>query len=111
VEKIGGQKKVEEVTLNDLASGKKIKVQIDGVFVYIGSKPNTDLVKDVVKLDKYGFIITDKNMKTSATGIFAAGDVRATPLRQIVTAASDGAIAAESARKYIEGPIQKKITG
>lgn len=104
VESISGQQKVEEVTLKDLTSNKKLKVPIDGIFIYIGSNPNTACVKGTVKLDKTGFIVTDENMKTSVPGIFAAGDVRVKILRQIVTAASDGAIAAESARKYIEGP-------
>ncbi|MFH1684079.1 MAG: thioredoxin-disulfide reductase [Candidatus Margulisiibacteriota bacterium] len=103
VEAISGKQKVEEVTLKDLNSNKKLKVPIDGIFIYIGSKANSDCVKDTVKLDKQGFIITDENMKTSATGIFAAGDIRVKLLRQVVTAVSDGAIAAESARKYIEG--------
>jgi len=103
VEGISGQQKVEEVTLKDLMSNKKLKVPIDGIFIYIGSNPNTACVKGTVKLDKKGFIVTDENMKTSAPGIFAAGDVRAKPLRQIVTATADGAVAAESARKYIEG--------
>ncbi len=103
IEEIKGKDKVEEVLLKDLHSGKKLKVPVDGIFIYIGSKPNSEIVKDVVKLDSKGFILTDENMKTSATGIFAAGDVRAKTLLQIVTAVADGAIAAESARKYIEG--------
>jgi len=103
VEKIIGKQKVEEVILKDLMTNKKLKVPIDGVFMYIGSKPNTQMIKGVVKLDKKGFIPTDEDMKTSATGIYAAGDVRAKSLRQIVTAAADGASAAEAARKYIEG--------
>jgi thioredoxin reductase (NADPH) len=103
LEEISGKGKVDQVTLKDLQSGKKLKVPMDGVFIYVGSKPNSEPVQDAVKLDRQGFIITDENMKTSAAGIYAAGDVRATPLRQIVTAVSDGAIAAESARKFIEG--------
>lgn len=102
VEEISGKQKVEEVILKDLANGKKLKVPVDGIFIYIGSKPNSEIVKDTVKLDKQGFILTDENMKTSAAGIFAAGDVRAKSLRQVVTAVGDGAIAADSARKFIE---------
>ncbi|OGB87513.1 thioredoxin-disulfide reductase [candidate division WOR-1 bacterium RIFCSPLOWO2_02_FULL_46_20] len=101
-EKIGGQEKVDELTVKDLLTDKKFKVPVDGIFVYIGSQPNSTLVKGLVKLDKQGFIITDEDMKTSTQGVFAAGDIRAKSLRQIVTAAADGAIAAESARKYIE---------
>ena len=103
IEKISGKQKVEEVTIKDLNSGKNLKVPADGVFIYIGSKPNSETVKGTVKLDKQGFIITDENMKTSVAGIYAAGDIRAKSLRQVVTAAADGAIAAEAARKYIEG--------
>jgi thioredoxin reductase (NADPH) len=103
VEKITGKEKVEEAILKDLLTGKKLKIPVDGIFIYVGVKPNSEIVKDTLKLDSKGFILTDENMKTSATGIFAAGDVRIKSLRQIVTAVADGAIAAESARKYIEG--------
>ncbi|MBU1026547.1 MAG: thioredoxin-disulfide reductase [Candidatus Margulisbacteria bacterium] len=103
VEKISGKQKVEEVTLKDTHSNKTLKVPADGIFVYIGSKPNNELVKDIVKTDSHGFIITDENMKTSVNGIYAAGDIRVKSLKQVVTAVADGAIAAESARKYIEG--------
>jgi thioredoxin reductase (NADPH) len=103
VEKITGNKVVTEVLLHDLVSEKKLKIQIDGVFIYVGSKPNSELVKGLVKLDDKGFIVTDEKMKTSVAGIFAAGDVRAKSLRQIVTAVADGALAADSARGYVEG--------
>jgi thioredoxin reductase (NADPH) len=103
VAEITGKDKVEEIVLNDLHTGKKLKVPANGVFIYVGSKPNAEMVKSAVKLDPKGFILTDENMKTSAAGIYAAGDVRAKSLRQIVTAVADGAIAADSARKYIEG--------
>ena len=102
VEEIVGKQKVEEVVLKDVHSKKNIKVPIEGVFVYIGSKPNSECVRDVVKLDAKGFIATNEDMETSVPGIFAAGDIRQKHLRQIVTAAADGAIAAESARKLIE---------
>lgn len=102
VEEISGKDRVEEVVLKDLSTGKKIRVPVDGVFIYIGSRPNTEFAKDLIKLDEKGFILTDENMKTSAPGVFAAGDVRAKSLRQIVTAAADGAIAADSVRKYID---------
>lgn len=102
VEEISGKEKIERVVLKDLQTGKKIKVPMDGIFVYVGNKPNTEMLKESVKLDSKGFIPTDENMKTSATGIYAAGDVRVKSLRQVVTAVADGAIAAESARKYIE---------
>jgi len=76
-------------------------IEVQGVFVAIGTIPNSNLVKDLVKLDEYGYIVTDKNMETSVPGIFAVGDVRDTVLRQIVTACSDGAIAAQAAGRII----------
>jgi thioredoxin reductase (NADPH) len=102
VEEIRGDKNVAEVALKDLVSGKKLIVPVDGVFIYVGSQPNTGFLKGLIKLDDHGYILTDEKMKTSAEGLFAAGDVRAKTLRQIVTAAADGAQAAESAREYIE---------
>jgi len=101
METIGGQAKVESVVIKDLLSGKKLTVPADGVFVYVGSRPNTECVKKVVKLDEPGYIITDEKMATSVSGIFAAGDVRVKHLRQVVTAAADGAIAADSIREYL----------
>jgi len=102
VEAIHGEKNVSEAVVKDLISGKKIKVPVDGIFIYVGSKPNTELVKDLLKLDERGFILSDEKMKTSAPGIFAAGDVRIKHLRQVVTATADGAIAADAAREFIE---------
>lgn len=102
VEEIKGKQKVEEVTLKDLTSDKKLHVPVDGIFVYVGSRPNSDPVKDLVKLDEKGYILTDEKMATATAGLFAAGDVRVKHLRQVVTAVSDGAIAAESAREFVE---------
>jgi thioredoxin reductase (NADPH) len=102
VKEIKGQNKVEAVTLEDLANKNQLTVPIDGIFMYVGSQPNTDCLNKLVKLNRQGFIITDAAMKTNVKGIFAAGDVRVKTLRQIVTAAADGAIAAESARQYLE---------
>lgn len=72
-----------------------------GVFGFIGYIPKTDIFKDILTLD-HGYIVTDENMKTNIDGVFAAGDVRVKSLRQVVTAAADGAIAAVQAEKYIE---------
>ena len=73
----------------------------DAIFIFAGILPSTDIVKDTVKLDEKNFIITDMNMQTSVEGIFAAGDTRNTPFRQVITACGDGAIAAHSADEYI----------
>lgn len=102
VASILGDNKVEAIKVKNLATGEEKAIAVDGVFVYIGQKPNSELVKDMVQLDERGYIITDQNMQTSLPGLFAAGDVRVTPLRQVVTAVSDGAVAAVSAEKYIE---------
>jgi len=102
VEEIKGDKMVSEVILKDLISGKKLVVPTDGIFIYIGARPNSEIVKGLARRDEKGYILTDENLETTTPGLFAVGDVRAKLLRQIVTAASDGAVAAEAARKFIE---------
>lgn len=102
VKAIDGDNKVERLILEDLKTKEEKVFPIDGVFIYIGLTPQTELYSSLLKLDDNGFIITDENMQTSAPGIFAAGDVRVKPLRQIVTALSDGAIAGVSVTKYLE---------
>lgn len=72
-----------------------------GVFVFVGYAPETDLVKDIAKLNEQGYIITDKSQKTSVEGLYAAGDICIKPLRQVVTATSDGALAATELEKYV----------
>lgn len=72
-----------------------------GVFVFVGYEPQSSLVRDKLKLDNYGYIVTNENMETEINGVYAVGDVRPKQLRQIVTAVADGAIAATSAEKYI----------
>ncbi|MFA4858115.1 MAG: thioredoxin-disulfide reductase [Candidatus Margulisiibacteriota bacterium] len=103
IKEISGQNKVEEITLEDTHTKKSRKIKCDGIFVYIGSTPNTAPVKNLVKLNKLDYIKTDADLTTSVPGLFAAGDCRDKHLRQIVTAAADGAIAAQSASRYIEG--------
>ena len=93
---------VEEVVLYDRVEDKEFSLPVQGIFVFVGFSPNTNFVPASVGLDDNGFIITNENMETSVMGVFAAGDVRSKPLRQIVTAVSDGAIAAVNAYKYIE---------
>jgi thioredoxin reductase (NADPH) len=91
---------VQGVTLKDTVGDGTSELSVDGVFVFIGISPNTSFV-DVEK-DDYGFIKTDRVMMTSAIGIFAVGDCRETPLRQVATAVGDGALAAFEAERYIE---------
>jgi thioredoxin reductase (NADPH) len=102
VEEILGEGLINEVRLKNVKTGAIRPLQVDGVFIYVGLRPSTDLVRDLVKLDKLGYVITDDHMETSHPGIFAAGDVRSKSLRQVVTAAADGAIAAMAAEKYLE---------
>ncbi|MDR0685454.1 MAG: FAD-dependent oxidoreductase [Spirochaetaceae bacterium] len=104
---IKGAKKVESVVLQDVKSGKTSEESADAVFIFAGIAPRSGLaassaLKTRPDLDASGFIVTDQRMATRAPGIFAAGDVRSSPFRQVVTAAGDGSIAAHSAAKYLE---------
>jgi len=101
VQSIEGEKKVELLKLKNVKTGEASELHIDGVFVYIGNTPNSSIVKDLVNLDENGYIITDSFMRTNVPGLFAAGDVRSNTFRQLATAVGDGAIAANSAEKYL----------
>lgn len=98
---IVGKELVSAVKLKDVESGKISELPADGVFVFVGRIPQTEIFRDVLKLDNAGYILTDDNMHTSAAGIFAAGDCRAKQFRQVITAAGDGANAIYSAELYI----------
>ena len=93
--------KVRSVTFLNKDTGETYTEEFDGVFIFVGNIPQTQLVPDCEK-DEAGFIKTDSRMMTSIPGIYAIGDVRATPFRQIVTAAADGAVAAHYASEYID---------
>jgi thioredoxin reductase (NADPH) len=103
VKEIKGGKKVESVILSGGASGGASAKEepFDAVFVFVGSIPQSELAAGARK-DEAGYVLTDERMATSLRGLFAAGDVRAQPFRQLITAASDGAIAAHSASQYID---------
>lgn len=102
VKEILHDKKVTGVVTEDIESGDTIKVACDGVFVAIGRIPNTDLFKGQLELDEGGYIVADETTKTNLPGVFAVGDVRTKPLRQIVTATADGAVASKFAEEYID---------
>jgi thioredoxin reductase (NADPH) len=102
VESIEGNQSVQRIILKNVRTNERRELPVDGVFVFIGIHPNSELVRDKVKLDGLGCIITDENMETSEQGIFAAGDVRAKQLRQISTAVGDGANATFAAQRYLE---------
>ena len=89
------------VKIKDLKSEKEYALSLDGVFVSIGRKPETALFEGQLLLDEKGYIVADESTKTNLEGVFAAGDVRTKPLRQIITAASDGAVAASMAEDYL----------
>lgn len=97
-----GTNTVEKILLKDLKTNENKELSVDGVFPYIGFSPNVENFNGQLKQNQQGFIETDVNMQTSLDGVFAAGDVRNTPLRQVITAAADGAVAACNAVKYIE---------
>ncbi|WP_165175150.1 thioredoxin-disulfide reductase [Desulfovibrio sp. ZJ369] len=101
LEAIEGDGLVERIVLRNVKSDQKNALAVNGVFIFIGTLPNAAFLNGVVHTVDGGWIVTDENMKTSAPGIFAAGDVRNTALRQVVTAAGDGARAAMSAYAYI----------
>jgi len=105
---INGDEMVESITVENRATGEKKDMPVAGVFVYVGLKPNTELFNGKIELDKTGFIITDTQLKTSQEGVFAAGDVRQKILRQVATAIGDGALAAFSAKTYIEEHYQNE---
>jgi thioredoxin reductase (NADPH) len=98
--------RVRGAVIRDLISGEENEVVVDGIFVSIGRSPATALVKDQLVLDEGGYIIADESTRTNIAGVFAVGDVRAKALRQIVTAVSDGAVAAHYADEYLaEHPL------
>jgi len=98
----GGLMSLESASVKNIKTGESSEIKIDGAFIWIGILPNTSFIGNTVALDEYGFIKVNDKMETSVPGVFAAGDVRDTPLRQIATAVGDSAIAAMSAEHYIE---------
>lgn len=100
--KIAGTKKVEAIVVKDAGTNEERTIAADGVFVLIGIRPNTEIVKGIVELDEKGYVVSDAEMRTSIDGIFACGDVRKKALRQVATAVGDGATAAFTAGHYCD---------
>lgn len=98
---VEGRQRVRGLKIKNVVDGKIKDIDCEGVFIFVGFDPSTDLAKDFLKRDDKGFIIVDKRMQTSEKGIFACGDCVAKDLRQVVTACSDGAQAAYSATNYL----------
>ena len=101
VSAIHAEQTVTGIEITNTKDGKVRDLDVDGVFVAVGSVPTTDLVKDLVELDDSGYVIATENCATSVDGIFAVGDIRQKKLRQIVTAAADGAISIYEAQTYL----------
>ena len=95
--------KVIGIRLRNVKTGEETTLACDGVFVSIGRKPSSELVKDQVKVDPAGYIIADESTRTNIPGVFAVGDVRTKALRQVVTAVADGATAVHYAEEYLAG--------
>lgn len=107
IEEIGGQDIVEWVKIKDVNTQLVRSLQATGVFIFIGFTPNSALVKDPLRKDEKGYILTDQNMTTSVPGLFAIGDVRQQLTKQITNAVGDGTTAAVAAEKFIEGHLKK----
>lgn len=109
VVRVEGDQLLKSITFRDNETGGEYTEEFEegafGVFVFVGRVPASQLVKDMADMDAQGYIITDDAMATKTPGLFAAGDVRQKPLRQIITAAADGAIAATSVSAYLGHPV------
>lgn len=102
-EMLGDADGLTGLRIKNVKAGAESDLAVDCVFLYVGVQPNTTFVKDLVELDENGLIVTDGDMRTSAPGIFAAGDCRSKTLKQVATAVGEGAAAAFSAEEYITG--------
>ena len=101
VQEIHGEGVVDGISLLKTLSGESTRVNLDGVFIFVGLTPSTDYLRNLLETDESGHIKTDINLQTSEKGIFAAGDIRANSASQLISSAGDGATAAINAKKYI----------
>ena len=97
--------KLTGVKLRDVNTGEEATVPCDGLFISVGRKPATELVQGQLELDRSGYIVADETTKTSLPGVYAVGDVRTKPLRQVVTAVADGAMAVHMAEEFLSGEM------
>ncbi|MBN1831886.1 MAG: thioredoxin-disulfide reductase [Deltaproteobacteria bacterium] len=100
--RILGESGVEGIEFKNVKTGEISRKEVQGVFVFIGTQPNSNVINGMVKQDEKGFVMTDEKMETSIPGVFAAGDIRSKALRQVSTAVGDGANAAFFAERFIE---------
>ncbi len=103
VDAITGDTFVEKVVVSNVKTKKKSTLNVAGVFMAVGFKPNTEYLQGALELDKTNAVITDDKMATSVPGVYAAGDIRSGSIRQVISATGDGAVAAVNAEKYIAG--------
>jgi thioredoxin reductase (NADPH) len=101
VENIKGEEKVESITVKNIKTNESVATEVSGVFIAVGYLPNSETYKQTVAIDDAGYLIAGENCETNIPGIYAAGDVRTKDLRQIITAASDGANAITAVEKYL----------
>ena len=101
VDEILGEDQVKKISIRNVVSGEKRELEMDGVFIAVGIHPNTELFENLVECDEKGYIIAGEDGATTEDGIFAAGDVRSKPLRQIVTAVADGANAIAGIQNFL----------
>lgn len=106
IHSIEGSEQLEKLILFNRVKDEISELSVDGVFIYVGTIPNNQLVESRIKLDSSGFVLTDESMQTNIPGVYAAGDLVHKVLRQVVTAVSDGATAAFSAEKWIQQNVE-----
>jgi thioredoxin reductase (NADPH) len=107
VEEAVGDEILENLILKNFSTGENTELPVNGVFVFVGLNPITSVFNGHIELDARNYIPTDADMRTNIPGVFAAGDVRVKSLRQVITAAADGAIAAVTAEEYINEKFNK----
>lgn len=101
VTKLYGEETMNRIQITNVESNKTFELDMNGLFVAVGSNPSTEIVKNLVDLDRQGYIIADESCKTNVDGIFAIGDIRTKGVRQVLTAAADGAVSIYEAEKYL----------
>ena len=98
---IHGGDRLSSVTVKDLLSGEERELEVDGIFVSIGRSPASELFREQADTDSSGYIIADESTRTNLPGVYAVGDIRTKAVRQVVTAAADGAVAVHYAEEYL----------
>ena len=101
VEEISGEDQVESIRLHNKKTGADSELSVDGVFIAVGIRPESQAFRDILETDPSGYLVADESCATSCSGIFAVGDVRTKRLRQIITAAADGANAVAAVQDYL----------